>query len=76
MVSSDHDLIGSPTSLQFTDAVSSTVLHPMGTLAATTSGQRPSSRDISAVDETMRPPEKVDNSLKVWSMPFLNTAVS
>ncbi|KAF4163863.1 hypothetical protein CNMCM6936_000214 [Aspergillus lentulus] len=58
------------------DAVSSTVLHPMGTIAATTSGQRSSSRDISAVNETVHPTKKVDNSLKVWSMSFLDTAVS
>jgi hypothetical protein len=76
MVSNDHELIGSSRSLQYTDAVSSTVLHPMGTIAATTSGQRRSSRDINAVDETIHPTKKVDNSLKVWSMPFLDTAVS
>ncbi|PLN83910.1 WD repeat-containing protein [Aspergillus taichungensis] len=50
------------------DAVSSTVLHPMGTVAATGSGQRHTDFD----DE-----ERVgdDNSVKVWSMPFLDGGV-
>ncbi|KAF9893257.1 hypothetical protein FE257_011687 [Aspergillus nanangensis] len=48
------------------DAVSSTVLHPMGTIAATTSGQRYHPGDLP--DAT-----SFDNSLKVWSMPFLES---
>ena len=47
------------------DAVSSTVLHPMGTVAATGSGQRHTDFD----DEERA---GVDNSVKVWSMPFLD----
>lgn len=42
------------------DSVTSTVLHPMGSVAATCSGQRHSDDKVN-----------VDNSLKVWSMPFL-----
>ncbi|BCS04261.1 uncharacterized protein AKAW2_80062S [Aspergillus luchuensis] len=52
------------------DTVSSTVLHPMGNIVATTSGQRHFEKDI---DNTSPPPvPNIDNSLKVWYMPFLN----
>ncbi|KAE8356352.1 WD repeat-containing protein 79 [Aspergillus coremiiformis] len=47
------------------DSVSSTVLHPMGSVVATCSGQRHYS------DDEPCPAENIDNSLRVWSMPFL-----
>ncbi|EAW06752.1 uncharacterized protein ACLA_084470 [Aspergillus clavatus NRRL 1] len=54
------------------DSVNSVVLHPMGDIAATASGQRHTSRDMPAIDAASPLMEKVDNSLKVWSMPFLD----
>ncbi|KAJ5770133.1 uncharacterized protein N7511_002184 [Penicillium nucicola] len=59
------------------DTVSSTILHPMGSVVATCSGQRhydqDDSSDDSSADEdgSVMSARKVDNSLKVWSMPFL-----
>ncbi|KAG2416768.1 hypothetical protein HFD88_007984 [Aspergillus terreus] len=54
------------------DAVSSTVLHPSGTVAATTSGQRHyRDDDTPTVEKALT---GFDNTLKVWSMPFLNAA--
>ncbi|EAU37345.1 conserved hypothetical protein [Aspergillus terreus NIH2624] len=52
------------------DAVSSTVLHPSGTVAATTSGQRHYQDDDTPTMEKAL--TGFDNTLKVWSMPFLN----
>lgn len=49
------------------DSVASTVFHPMGTVAATCSGQRHYD------DESRATPMKADNSLKIWSLPFLET---
>ncbi|KAE8409819.1 WD40-repeat-containing domain protein [Aspergillus pseudonomiae] len=48
------------------DSVSSTVLHPMGNVVATCAGQRHYSDDDGSSSR-----EKPDNSVKVWSMPFL-----
>lgn len=48
------------------DSVTSTVLHPMGTVAATCSGQR------HYPDASNGETANADNSLKVWSMPFLD----
>ncbi|KAK1138696.1 hypothetical protein N8T08_002087 [Aspergillus melleus] len=50
------------------DSVNSTVLHPLGNIAATASGQR------HYFDDTMgekRDPLTADSTLKIWSMPFL-----
>ncbi|KAE8392942.1 guanine nucleotide-binding protein [Aspergillus alliaceus] len=47
------------------DSVSSTVLHPIGSVVATCSGQKHYS------DEETSSTGKLDNSVKVWSMPFL-----
>ncbi|CAP96957.1 hypothetical protein E8E15_003004 [Penicillium rubens] len=54
------------------DAVTSTMFHPMGSVAATCSGQRhfvsddPPDEEVSAKNT-----KQTDISLKVWSMPFL-----
>ncbi|KAJ5965116.1 uncharacterized protein N7479_004992 [Penicillium vulpinum] len=54
------------------DAVTSTMFHPMGSVVATCSGQRHFDSDDSSDEETSaKNIEQVDNSLKVWSMPFL-----
>ncbi|KAF7590633.1 hypothetical protein BBP40_002581 [Aspergillus hancockii] len=50
------------------DTVGSTVLHPMGSVVATCSGQRRYSDDESVLSK------KPDNSVKVWSMPFLGAS--
>lgn len=50
------------------DSVSSTVLHPMGNVVATCSGQR-----HYLDDEDSSSAGQIDNSVKVWSMPFLET---
>ena len=52
--------------LVLVDSVSSTVLHPMGNVVATCAGQRHYSDDDGSSST-----EKLDNSVKVWSMPFL-----
>jgi hypothetical protein len=55
-----------------TDAVTSTIFHPMGSVAATCSGQRHLvSGDSSDEDIPVKNNKQADNSLKVWSMPFL-----
>lgn len=54
------------------DSVASTVFHPMGTVAATCSGQRHYD-DESGDGESRATPMKADNSLKIWSLPFLET---
>lgn len=55
-----------------TDAVTSTMFHPMGSVVATCSGQRHFvSNDSSDEDIPAKNTEQADNSLKVWSMPFL-----
>lgn len=55
-----------------TDAVTSTMFHPMGSVAATCSGQRHFiSDDLSDEDISAKNMKQADNSLKVWSMPFL-----
>ncbi|KAJ5611246.1 hypothetical protein N7510_007965 [Penicillium lagena] len=51
------------------DAVTSTVFHPMGSVVATCSGQRHFAND------DQDPAVRADNSLKVWSMPFLTSSV-
>ncbi|KAE8414035.1 WD40-repeat-containing domain protein [Aspergillus pseudocaelatus] len=53
------------------DSVSSTVLHPMGNVVATCSGQRHYLDDDDDDDDYSYPTEKLDNSMKVWSLPFL-----
>ncbi|KAJ6118589.1 hypothetical protein N7471_013209 [Penicillium samsonianum] len=54
------------------DAVTSTMFHPMGSVVATCSGQRHFvSNDSSDEDIPAKNTEQADNSLKVWSMPFL-----
>jgi hypothetical protein len=50
------------------DSVGSTVLHPMGSVVATCSGQR------RYTDDESSSPKKLDNSVKVWSMPFLEAS--
>ncbi|KAE8145698.1 guanine nucleotide-binding protein [Aspergillus avenaceus] len=50
------------------DSVSSTVLHPMGSVVATSSGQRHYEDESSAT-------QGYDNSVKVWSMPFLGPSL-
>ncbi|KAJ5894799.1 hypothetical protein N7495_006490 [Penicillium taxi] len=52
------------------DAVTSTLFHPMGSVLATCSGQRHHPSD-DLLSETAPLPRRVDNSLKVWSMPYL-----
>jgi hypothetical protein len=74
--SSRIDRVFKELTIRHTDAVSSAVLHPMGTIAATTSGQRRFSPGVSGVDEIVHSTKKVDNSLKVWSMPFLDATGS
>ncbi|PYI11521.1 WD repeat-containing protein 79 [Aspergillus sclerotiicarbonarius CBS 121057] len=54
------------------ESVSSTVLHPLGNIAATTSGQRHYDNDIASTSSVSNP--DVDNSLKVWYMPFLHAS--
>ncbi|OQE44422.1 hypothetical protein PENCOP_c002G08093 [Penicillium coprophilum] len=54
------------------DAVTSTIFHPMGSVVATCSGQRHFvSDDSSDEDIPATNTKQADNSLKVWSMPFL-----
>lgn len=53
--------------------MTSTVLHPMGTVAATCSGQRHYPVDVSDDKNDSISTMEVDNSLRVWSMPFLET---
>ncbi|KAJ5690780.1 hypothetical protein N7462_005172 [Penicillium macrosclerotiorum] len=55
------------------DAVASTVFHPMGSVVATCSGQRHFVTDDSLDDHNndRNAINQADNSLKVWSMPFL-----
>lgn len=55
--------------------MTSTVLHPTGSVAATCSGQRHYDHDYCSADEDspVTNDRDVDNSLKVWSMPFLNS---
>ncbi|KAJ5195803.1 hypothetical protein N7449_006282 [Penicillium cf. viridicatum] len=54
------------------DAVTSTMFHPMGSVVATCSGQRHFvSDDSSDEDISAKNIKQADNSLKVWSMPFL-----
>ncbi|PYH42309.1 uncharacterized protein BP01DRAFT_418095 [Aspergillus saccharolyticus JOP 1030-1] len=53
------------------ESVSSTVLHPLGSVAATTSGQRYFADEP---DGSTAPRDShSDRSLKVWYMPFLNS---
>lgn len=47
----------------------------MGTVAATCSGQRHNSDDVPSDDEECPAPPTSDNTLKVWSMPFLESQV-
>jgi hypothetical protein len=55
-----------------TDAVTSTMFHPMGSVAATCSGQRHFvSDDLPDEEVSAKNTKQTDNSLKVWSMPFL-----
>ncbi|CEJ58033.1 hypothetical protein PMG11_06705 [Penicillium brasilianum] len=57
------------------DAVSSTVFHPMGNVVATCSGQRHRATDDSFDEaESDSGISQADNSLKVWSMPFLGSS--
>lgn len=74
MVSVSPGLAGLVAKLENKDSVASTVLHPMGTVAATCSGQRHYPDDGTSDDEG-HPASvaKADNTLKVWSMPFLET---
>ncbi|KAJ5800437.1 uncharacterized protein N7518_002505 [Penicillium psychrosexuale] len=51
------------------DAVTSTMFHPMGSVVATCSGQQRLVSDDSSGEYI--PAKNPDNSLKVWSMPFL-----
>ena len=51
-----------------TDAVTNTMFHPMGSVVATCSGQE---RLVSDDSGEYIPAKSPDNSLKVWSMPFL-----
>ncbi|PYI23111.1 WD40 repeat-like protein [Aspergillus violaceofuscus CBS 115571] len=52
------------------ESVSSTVVHPLGNVAATTSGQRYFADEP---DDGIPPSNsQIDRSLKVWYMPFLN----
>lgn len=54
--------------------MTSTVLHPMGTVAATCSGQRHYPDDATNDDESYPSSTvEVDYTLKVWSMSFLET---
>lgn len=53
--------------------MTSTVLHPMGTVAATCSGQRHYPDDASDDKNSSSSTVEIDNTLKVWSMPFLGT---
>ncbi|KAJ5371400.1 uncharacterized protein N7496_007492 [Penicillium cataractarum] len=56
------------------DAVSSTVFHAMGNVVATCSGQRHRASDDSSEEgELDSGISQADNSLKVWSMPFLGS---
>ncbi|PWY68425.1 WD40 repeat-like protein [Aspergillus heteromorphus CBS 117.55] len=52
-------------------SVSSTVLHPLGTIAATTSGQKSYENDDNNSGDPTPAPDG-DNSLKIWHMPFLS----
>ncbi|KAJ5366246.1 hypothetical protein N7541_000187 [Penicillium brevicompactum] len=55
------------------DAVASAIFHPMANIVATTSGQRHYDLDDSSDEETdsvSQKVQKVDNSLKIWSMPL------
>ncbi|KAJ5567992.1 hypothetical protein N7450_010478 [Penicillium hetheringtonii] len=52
------------------DTVTGAVFHPMGTVVATCSGQRPQTQDDEDYDST-NSGNWGENSLKVWSMPFL-----
>ncbi|RAL15757.1 uncharacterized protein BO97DRAFT_458640 [Aspergillus homomorphus CBS 101889] len=52
------------------ESVSSTVLHPCGNVAATTSGQRFFPDELE--EGTSPPNSQSDRSLKVWYMPFLS----
>ena len=53
--------------------MTSTVFHPMGTVAATCSGQRHYLDDEAGDGESRATPMKADNTLKIWSLPFLET---
>ncbi|KAJ5200731.1 hypothetical protein N7491_008462 [Penicillium cf. griseofulvum] len=54
------------------DAVTSTMFHPMGSVVATCSGQRHFVSDDSSDEDIPAENTKPgDNSLKVWSIPFL-----
>lgn len=55
------------------DSVASTVFHPMGTVAATCSGQRHYFDDEAGDGESRDTSMKADNTLKIWSLPFLGT---
>lgn len=58
--------------LCMTDAVTSTLFHPTGSVVATCSGQRHLvSDDSSDEDIPVKNIKQADNSLKVWSMPYL-----
>lgn len=45
----------------------------MGTVAATCSGQRHYLDDEAGDGESRATPMKADNTLKIWSLPFLET---
>ncbi|KAJ5102299.1 hypothetical protein NUU61_004521 [Penicillium alfredii] len=58
------------------DAVTSAVFHPMGSVVATCSGQRHFANDDTPDDlDVHSGAGKADNTLKVWSMPFLNSTL-
>ena len=62
--------------LIYADAVTSAIFHPMGDVVATCSGQRHYHMDDSSdedEDNVARNARDIDNSLKVWSMPFLRS---
>ena len=53
--------------------MASAIFHPMANIVATTSGQRHYDLDDSSDEETdsvSQKVQKVDNSLKIWSMPL------
>jgi hypothetical protein len=56
------------------DAAASTVFHPMGNVVATCSGQRHRATDeLREEGESDSSSSQADNSLKVWSLPFLGS---
>jgi WD40 repeat protein len=69
-------LLYEPPMLIYTDAVSSAIFHPMGGVVATSSGQRRYDMDDSSDEDDLgstKGARTIDNSLKVWSMPVLQS---